>query len=296
MAAKDIIVGIDIGGTKIMTGAINAQGDMLCDPVQVPTRGSSSAEIIFNTIVTTVDQIVEQLDIEYADLQGIGIGCTGPLDVHKGIIMQCPQLPSMHFFPLKKSMKEHFGVPVDVNNDANCLIYGETKFGVGAGKKNVLGFTLGTGIGCAVILHGQIVNGSRSAAGEIWASPYGEGTIEDFISGVGVTRIYKEISGVEKSALEVGRQATLGDEQALMAWRQFGEHLSVPMAWSINLMDPEIVILGGSITNAYPHFQTTLHECLNARICPVPGQWPKVELASLGEHAGFIGAACLMIK
>jgi glucokinase len=187
-------------------------------------------------------------------------------------------------------------MPVYLNNDANCLIYGESIFGAAADKKNVVGFTLGTGIGCAVVLDKKILNGSTGTAGEIWPVPYQSGIIEDIVSGGGVSKIYKSISDRDKTSFEVYKMALEGDTEALQTWNEFGKHLAVPIAWSINLIDPEVVILGGSITGAWPFFKDSMEEHLRKWICPVPAERTKVIRAKLGDNAGFIGAACLVIE
>jgi glucokinase len=291
-----IIIGVDLGGTKIMTGAVSYEGQVLGSPVKVPTEGNDTAESIVKRITGSVEKTLSSLNRTIKDVAGIGIGSTGPLDIDAGLILECPQLPNMHFFPLRKTIQDYFGIPVFINNDANCLIYGESVFGVAADKKNVVGFTLGTGIGCAIVLNKKILNGSTGTAAEIWPSPYGSGIIEDYVSGAGVSRIYKSISGRDKTSFEIYILAQDGDMEALQTWSEFGEHLAVPIAWAINLIDPEVVILGGSITGAYQFFKDSMEEYLRKWICPVPAERTKVILAKLGDNAGFIGAACLVIE
>jgi len=292
---KKVIIGIDLGGTKIMTGAINSVGEVLGNPVKLPTGGTEPKEMILKRIIGSVEQTLSNLNLTIKDVEGIGIGSTGPLDIDAGIILECPQLPTMHFFPLKKAIEEYFGVKTIVNNDANCLILGECVFGAAADKNNVVGFTLGTGIGCAIILNKKIFAGSNSTAAEIWPSPYESGTIEDYISGNGVSRIYQSISGVAKSSLEIYELALRDDEQALRTWKEFGKHLAVPVSWAINMIDPEIVVVGGSITAAYDFFKSSMEESFKKLVCPVPAQNTKIVPARLGDYAGFIGAACLII-
>ena len=297
MAMKEqIVIGVDLGGTKIMTGAISLKGKVLGTPVKISTGGNEPAEMIVKRITDSIDKTLIGLHLSIDDVVGIGIGSTGPLDIDSGIILECPQLPTMHFFPLRDTIQNHYHVPVQMNNDANCLIFGESIFGVAAGRKNVVGFTLGTGIGCAIVLENKIFNGSTGTAAEIWTSPYKSDIIEDFISGEGVTQIYKAISGQDKTSLDIYKLAVEGDKHALQTWSEFGAHLAVPIAWTINLIDPEIVVLGGSITAAYKFFKTSMEENLRKWICPVPAEKTKVVLAKLGDYAGFIGAACLVIK
>ena len=290
-----IIIGIDLGGTKIMTGAISSDGKVLCIPVKVPTGEQEPKEMILKRITDSVETLLSKLNKTINDIAGIGIGSTGPLDIVSGIILECPQLPTMHFFPLRETIKNHFNVPVFINNDANCLLLGETIFGSAANYSNVAGFTLGTGIGCAIVINKKIHNGSTGTAAEIWPSPFQSGTIEDIVSGAGVSKIYKSLCGIDKSSLDIYNLAADGDKNALQTWEEFGAHLAVPIAWTINLIDPEIVVLGGSITAAYKFFKTSMEENIRKWVCPVPAEKTKVVLAELGDYAGFIGAACLVI-
>ncbi len=294
--SNKISIGIDLGGTKIMVGAINNEGEVLGTPIKIATKSVDAAQKIIERILNSVEQLIQQLNLTINHIKGIGIGTTGPLDITKGIILECPQLPTMHYFALKNAVQSYFGINVFVNNDANCLIYAETVFGCATEKNMVLGFTLGTGIGSAVIINGKIINGARSAAGEVWASPYKEGIIEDYISGEGVANIYTKIAGIPKNPLEIEELAHQGNKEALQTWNEFGAHLAAPIAWAINLLDPDIVVIGGSISNAYPFFKKSLLNNLKKTVCPVPDKTTPIALAKLGNYAGFIGAACLVLK
>jgi len=290
-----ILIGVDFGGTKIMTGAMSEEGKILCDPIKVPTNSTEESKEILKRITESIEGVLFRTSASIDEVAGIGLGVTGPLDLKDGVILECPQLPTMHLYPLKKVVEEYFGRPVYMNNDANCFIYGEALFGAGAGKNTVVGFTLGTGIGCAIIIDGKIFAGSTGSAGEIWPSPYGNGTIEDIVSGAGVSKIYSKICGQTKSALEIGKLAENGDHNALLVWEELGKHLSVAISWAINLMDPDIVILGGSISNAYKFFSSSMEENVRKQICPTPAKMTKIVRATLGQFAGFIGAASLAI-
>ncbi len=106
------IIGVDLAGTKIMTGAIDSKGRVLGFPVKVPTGSNDTADAIVKRITGSVDKILGKLNQTINDVAGIGIGSTGPLDITEGTILECPQLPNMHFFPLRKTIREFFGVPV----------------------------------------------------------------------------------------------------------------------------------------------------------------------------------------
>ena len=292
---SEVFIGVDFGGTKILTGAMTSDGIVITEPIRVPTNGTDAANIIFKKITDSIEQTISKIDVKNFKISGIGMGVTGPISIKNGIILECPQLPTMHFYPLKKKINEYFGLPVYMNNDANCMIYGEAIYGSGAGFENVAGFTLGTGIGCAIILDKKILNGSTECAAEIWPSPYLDGTIEDYVCGAGVSKIYKNICGDAKSSYQIAQLAESGDQNALKTWDEFGCHLAFATSWVINIIDPDIVILGGSIANAFKFFSGSLEKNLRKYICPLPAERTKVVCASLGANAGLIGAAALSV-
>lgn len=293
--AEKAIIGVDLGGTKILTGVVGTDGKVSGTPVKIPTGGGDRAEEIIRRITGSVEAVMTEERLGVRDLTGIGIGATGPLDIEEGLILECPQLPQMHFFPIRKAIEDHFGLPVMLNNDANCFALGETLFGAAAGRENVLGFTLGTGLGCALVMDGRIVNGSTGTAAEIWTSPYKSGIIEDYVSGTGVSAMYRSVSGTDSAPEKIFELAANGDPDALRVWSEFGMHLAYAMAWSVNLIDPQMIVLGGSITAAYPFFRDSMETHFRKWTCPVPAEKTRVVLSGLGDYAGLIGAASLFI-
>lgn len=291
---KNIVIGVDLGGTKIMTGAIDTNGKIIGESFIVPTGGNDLKEMILERIYLSIDSVLKNNNLNIENIVGIGIGSTGPIDAKNGIILECPQLPNMHYFPLKKAVQEKYNIPVYMNNDANALILGESIMGAGKGNNIVLGFTLGTGLGCAIVIDGKLLMGATETAGEIWISPYRNGIIEDVVSGSGVSKIYQKLTNKNLLAKEIADLARLNDNEAINAWQEFGRALAFAMAWSINLIDPDVVILGGSISNAIDLFGETMNSFLKKNICPVPASKIKIFQAELGNKAGYIGAACLV--
>jgi glucokinase len=224
------------------------------------------------------------------------MGVTGPLDTASGTILECPQLPTMHFYPLKAKIYEKFRIPVFMDNDANALLLGESIWGAGKDHRTTLGFTLGTGLGCAIVINKKLFTGVNGMAGEIWPSPYKDGTIEDIVSGNGISSTYFRLSNKLKTAREISQLAIRGDSDAIETWNIFGGALAFSMAWGINMVDPGIVILGGSIANSIDLFYDSMNNALRKFICPVPADKTKVVKAALGDGAGFIGAAALVIQ
>src|SRR5664280_2532799 len=280
---KGVIIGVDVGGTKIQTGAIKPDGEILCEPVTVDTGGNDESEKILARITGSIEKVIKNSGLKPADIIGIGMGVTGPLDTVTGTILECPQLPTMHFYPLRDRIIEKFKLPVFMDNDANALVLGESIWGAGKGYRTTLGFTLGTGLGCAIVIDNKLFTGANGMAGEIWPSPCKDGTIEDIVSGGGVSSTFFHLTDKLKTAREISQLAIMGDSDAIETWNIFGGALAFALAWGINMVDPDIVILGGSIANSTDLFYDSMNKSLRKFICPVPADKTKVVKASLGD-------------
>jgi glucokinase len=290
------ILGIDLGGTKILCGLITGEGKVLGHPNTIPTGGKDPQGTIVGRLFKVIEKTLADGRMQISDIRGIGIGATGPLDMKEGLILDCPFLPTMKNFPLSKTVQDEFGIPVFLDNDANCFGLGEYYFGAGYGCDILLGYTLGTGLGCGIVINGKIYSGATQHAGEVGTSPYQHETIEDIVSGSGISRIYQSISGWRKPATEIATLAFNGDQDARQTWERFGEHLAYAVAWGINSIDPDIVVLGGSIANAMELFAPAMEKTLRKNICPLPAERTRVVKARLGDRAGLIGAACLVLQ
>jgi len=293
---EEIILGIDVGGTKIQSCAITRKGKLLCEPVTVATGGSDPAEEIFSRIVGSAEETIRISGVSKEKIIGIGMGVTGPLDTENGLILECPQLPTMHFYPLRQKMIDRFRLPVYMDNDANALLLGESTWGSGKGYKTTLGFTLGTGLGCAIVHNGKLFTGVNGLAGEIWPSPYENFTIEDAVSGRGVCSIFSGLGGSNASAKEIAILASEGEPKAIEAWNRFGKALGFAVAWGINFIDPAIVIMGGSISNSFDLFAGAMNEEIRKYVCPVPAAKTRIVKAALGDNSGSIGSAAIVLQ
>jgi len=291
--SRGLVVGVDIGGTSIRAGLVNHFGELVGVSFSIPTNGNDHPDAVFQRIKESISHALEGGRMQPEEVQGIGMGVTGPLDIRQGLILECPQLPTLHNFPLRQKIRDAFHLPVQMNNDANALILGESIWGSGMGHHLVLGFTLGTGLGCALVSDQKLHPGRRELSGEIWPSPYKDITIEDYVSGRGISTNYSELSGTIKTALEIGKLADDGDLAALRVWHDFGEALGFALSWTINLLDPDIVVLGGSISNSFHLFKRSLLDYLKKYVCASPAGLPPVVRARLGNEAGVIGGASL---
>ena len=294
IGTRDLAIGLDIGGTKMKCGVVDATGKVLGTPREVPTNAYGPREKIVAGILDLLNEALAQ--VPENRLRGIGIGCSGPLDIISGTILKCNTLPMLHNYPLKNIIELTTCKEVHMNNDANAMMLGEAVWGAGRGRQSLVGITLGTGIGCAFINNGRIWTGFTGNSGEIWQSPYRDGVIEDYVSGPGLSRMYKDLTGVEIGGKEIAERARAGEELALKVFDQFADGLVFALAWTLNTIDPDAVILGGSVVDSSDLFLTRVKGLLPKYITQEAAEHLEILTAGLGNNAGFIGAAALMFE
>ncbi len=290
----EMAVGIDLGGTKIAAGLVTDESRVLGE-VRVPTEADKPADHILDNMRAAVQSALQEAGVSLDDVCGVGLGSPAPLDMEKGIILSTGNLPSLHGFPVVERLSKALGKRVVLNNDANCYGLAEARFGAGTGARVCCGLTLGTGMGGFLVIGGQLFNGPRGAGAEVWCSPYQGDQVEEKVSGRGIARNYKKLTEKVATAKELAGMARAGDADALMAWREFGRDLATPVAWLCNLCDPDVVVLGGSLTRAWDLFREDLLEEAHKYINDVTRRAVRIEPGKLGESAGMMGAAALVL-
>ncbi len=289
-------IGVDVGGTKTSAVLISELGELIGDIQKSPTQADRSTREVEENISTPIRQILENSPVSLKSILGIGMGLPGPLDAKAGILLTPNNLPSLHNYQVQERMQQRFGLPVKINNDANVFALGEAIFGYGRGSNVLIGLTLGTGFGCGIVINQKIFEGATGTAGEIWLSPYGDSMFEEYISGRGLARVYEKYSGEKVIGPEIESRARLGQEAAIKSWEEFGRHLGIIISHMVNFLDPDAIIIGGSISHAFDLFISSLKETLYKNINPKPGEHVKVLQSKLGEEAAMFGAAGLILS
>jgi glucokinase len=244
------LIGIDLGGTKVNVGLV--QGDQILDKKYAKIPGMSENEWdIINLIIELTKEIISNHDIE-----AIGIGVPSILDRKKGIIHEVKNIPSWKEVPLGDILKKEFRVPVFLDNDANCFALGEYHYGKGKGCGNIVGLTLGTGMGTGIITNNQLMGDANGGSGEFGLIPYKNGVIEDYCGG----NYFKNI--LKSSGEKIFENALKGDKNALEAYHSFGNHLGNAIKIILYALDPEKIIIGGSIVQSAKFFDKGLKESL----------------------------------
>jgi glucokinase len=244
------ILGLDIGGTGIK-GGILINGH-LQDIRSISTPAQESIAFILETIAQFIDSYAAY------EIIGIGIGIPGLVNVEEGIVLGLSNIPAFQHVELKKFLSDRYQKPIFINNDANCFALGVHKFGVGKKFKNLVGITLGTGVGGGIVINGHLYSGVNSAAGEWCSAPYLDYDFEHYCSGKFFEKYY------QSRPKALAKLALAGDARALKAFEEYGHHLGELIKHILYALAPEAIVLGGSIRKTYPLFKKSLHETLSS--------------------------------
>lgn len=242
------VIGVDLGGTNIRAGRLVNGKLMQHAENQVP-QNNSSAALILQTISNTIKKVFTP------DVEGIGIGVPGLVDKTHGVIHSIVNIPSFDYIEISSILRDIFHVPIHLENDTNCFALGEKYFGHGKGYQNMVGLSIGTGMSAGIIVDNILIEGNNSGSGEFGEIPYLDSKFEAYCSG----QFFKEKAPKNGKALFYDAQH--GDANALKLFSQFGMHLGKAMKVIVLTIDPEIVIIGGSVSKAHAFFhEAMMHE------------------------------------
>ncbi|MDX1908599.1 MAG: ROK family protein [Bacteroidia bacterium] len=271
-------IGIDLGGTQVRAGLVGPDGLIRLASREITSQGSQE------TVMAQVMEVVTQLEAPAA--AGIGIGVPGLVDLEAGVVFDVMNIPAWREVPVKTLLEARFGVPVAVNNDANCFALAEAYFGAGRGVSSFVGLIIGTGIAGGIIIGGQLYAGRNCGAGEFGMIPYLDHHFEHYCCGPFFERTYG-IPGPEAY-----RRAMAGDAAALGMWEVFGSHVGKAIESILYSYDPELIVLGGSVGAVFPMYALPVWEVLHAMPFRLPAQNLRIEVSEL-EQPGVLGAAAL---
>lgn len=243
-------IGVDLGGTNIRVARV--EDGMIVAKTIAPCPAKEDEQTVLYALENLIGQLMSP------EVDGIGIGVPSIVDSKKGIVYNVVNIPAWKKVFLKRILEERFGVPVRVNNDSNCFALGVKKFGEGRSYCDMVGITLGTGVGSGVIVSGALYNGRNTGAGEIGSLPYLEYDFEHYCSSGFFVRYY----GL--TGKEVGIKAAEGDVQALKIWTEFGTHLGNLMKVVLFAYDPEAIIIGGGIASAFRYYEQAMWKVIHS--------------------------------
>jgi glucokinase len=276
--SQQSIIGVDLGGTKIRTGRL--KGSDIVEATTLPVSSLGTEEQVTKEVIESIEAVLE------TSVAGIGVGVPSIVDVEKGIVYDVQNIPSWKEVPLKRILEDRFQVPVYINNDANCFAVGEKHFGKGKPYRHMIGLIVGTGMAGGIIIDHKLYNGRNCGAGEFGMMPYLDHYYEYYCSGQFFSNVY------DKDGKDLFDRASRGDAEALDIFRQFGFHLGNGITALLYALDPEIIIMGGSVSKAYPFFKEALWERLQGFAYRPVIEHLKIEISEIPDIA-LLGAAAL---
>ena len=299
-------VGVDVGGTKIAAGVVSPEGGLL-NELRYQT------ENVREPLLSTIAEAIMEVQRDY-EIGGVCLAAPGFILASENKILSAANLKAIEGIPLKEELGERTGLRVTVENDANAAAWGEFRFGAGHDVDNLVFVTLGTGVGGGIISHGVLLRGARGMGGElghITIKPDGprcgcgnRGCLEALASGTAIGRRARELAGEQPdSALgrlpraplgeDVFDLARKGDGPALEVLRETGTWLGIGLATFVNVFDPEVIALGGGVSEAGDLVLDPARKELRLRSCSPAKDLVEIRGATLGAKSGMLGAAAL---
>ncbi len=290
---KEYLIGVDLGGRKIEAGLVDLNGKIVKKLI-MPTEASKGKQKVIQNIVYAVNKLKKDR------ILGVGVGIPGPTDYKKGIAINPPNLPGWKEVPLKRILEDKLRMNIAVENDAKCFAIAEYKCGYEKKVQNLVGITVGTGIGSGVIINGKLHRGLSDSAGEIGhmkVVPDGikcgcgaKGCLEQYASGRAIERVYNDKSKKKLTAEEIA-QLMNKQKKAKNAIDSAAKYLGVGLANVAVTFDPEVIVVDGSIALIKNFVKTAEKEALkHMKILPKPT--PIIH--SKTEDAGVLGAASIV--
>ena len=308
------VLAIDIGGTKLAAGVVDAAGTILVRG-EVPTVAAEGPDRVLERIVGLGKDLLGRPEVSAFAIRRIGIGCAGPVDRQAGLVLNPPNLPGWRRIALVDHLQQAIGLPAILENDANAAALGEFRYGAGKGARSLVYLTVSTGIGGGIILDGKIWHGLNDAAGEIGhmtLAPEGalcgcgnRGCLEAIASGPSIARRAREaVAGGRPTRLreisnltaaDVVSLAREGDVVACEVWEETARYLGLGVAAAITILAPERVVIGGGVTKAGDSLFEPLRREIRRRVKLVPMENIPILPAALGPDVGILGAAAIAL-
>jgi glucokinase len=317
---ESLAMGVDIGGTKIAAGLVDASGTIV-QRVRTPMAAHGEASAGSAAVVAAIKKLEEKLGAGsslWSALRGIGLCSPGPVDPHTGVVINPPNLPCWRNYPLVAEVSRTFGLPVKLDNDGNAAALAEARWGAGRGYRNVFYATIGTGIGTGIVFDGRIYHGRTGAAAEgghvsiDYRGPQcgcgKPGCIEVLACGPAIARRAraKLAAGQESSLLDlaqgnaeaitpemVGQAYTVGDAVARETLLETVDLLALWLGNMVDLLEPDVMVMGGGVAAMLQPLFEEIRErlpryCINSRCGEIP-----LVMARYGADAGIAGGAAL---
>jgi glucokinase len=312
---QGLIFAADLGGTHLRAATVDRKGRIRFRLKQ-NTPQATDANAIVDAIVAAVRES-EQQNGRVDEISAVSLVVPGTVNVEEGAVVRAPNLPCLDGFRLAAVLSERLNLPAILENDANAAAVGEMWQGAAVGCNTIICVTLGTGVGGGIILNGKLwrgVDGAAAEIGHMCVDPFGgvactcgsRGCLEVFASATAIVRMTREASPRYPGSVLQGKEdltaetifiaGQKGDELALEIFRRMGVYLGIGLANLINILNPEMIVIGGGVVNGWDLFEKHMHHQVEERAFPLLAARVKIVRAKCGDDAGLLGAARLAFK
>lgn len=315
---KKYVIGIDLGGTKILSAIVDGGGNIICR-VKIPTESHLGKNAVIEKLKSSVASLLMISKLSLDDIKAIGIAAPGPILTGKGMILNPPNLPGWKKVPLKAILEKAFRKKIFIENDADAAAVSERMFGAGRGSKNMIYITVSTGIGGGVIIDGKLYRGTVGGAGEAGHMMIkfdgrkcgcgNLGCLEAMASGTSMARIASELLKKNKSsnipryaedgkitALSVELAARAGDKLAKDIIDKEAFYLGIGVSNLVNLFAPDIVVLGGGVMNMADLLLKKIISTVKKCALSPSREHVRIVRAKLKHDVGVLGAAAICLQ
>jgi glucokinase len=312
-AKPEFVFAADLGGTHLRVALVDRDGKLYCRQMQSTPQAEKPTEIV-RALIDAVHACESSAREQGGAISAVSVVVPGTVNVADGVVVKAPNVPCLDGFRLAAALESELEWPVILENDANAAAIGELWRGAGQGYRTLICVTLGTGVGGGIILDGKPwrgVDGSAAEIGHIGVDPFAgvpcmcgsRGCLEVYASATAIVRMTREARPrypnsilhntedlTSKKVYEAGKE---GDELAIEVFRRMGVYLGIGLASLINVLNPEIVVIGGGLSNGWDLFEKHMHQQVLERAFPIPARRVKIVRAQCGDDAGLLGAAKL---
>ncbi len=309
-------IGFDVGGTSLKASLV--QSGQILKTVNAPTPADGTSDETIALMVRLIEALKGEAQTRELKVTAVGVGMAGLIDSPQGTVITSPNLPRWKDVPLAQRLCEQVSLPVAIDNDVRAMALGELAYGAGKGAEHMLCITVGTGVGSAIILNGEIYRGSTLTAGELGHMMVvhqggrdcgcgNRGCLETVAGTEGILTLARQylrrnLAPLLKEKLAAGEPltprliyeaATAGDRGAIAVFTEVGQWLGQTLAGVVNLLNPERIVIGGGIAQSGDLLFKPLREAVTLHAFERPAQGVNIVPATLGAEAGMIGSAVL---
>jgi glucokinase len=309
-----VYLGIDLGGTNIKAGVVDDEGHSLSS-ISLETEADHGPDVGLERLAEAGNRAVHESGLGWDRIIAVGLGSPGTMDLEAGMLLDPPNLHGWKNLPIRRLLSERLQKPTVLQNDGNAAAFGEYWAGAGKGMRSLALFTLGTGVGCGIVVDGTLIEGRHSHGAECGhiivqmengrqCSCGAWGHLEAYASATALVKraaealqlenrpsLLREIDPELLSSRAIGKAADAGDPLARRLMRETAHYLAVGAVCVMHTIDPDLVLFGGGMIAAGQAFLDNIRRDIREMAFPVPAARTRIEYAQLGGEAGFIGAA-----